>query len=64
MLRPDIFTGRDAHVAVETGSELTMGMTVEDFWRVGSAAPNVHYVHDGNPDAYYALLTECVGRLP
>jgi purine nucleosidase len=64
MLRPDIFTGRDAHVAVETASELTMGMTVVDFWRVGSAAPNVHFIHDGNADAYYALLTECVGRLP
>ena len=64
MLRPDIFTGRDVHVAVEIGSETTMGMTVVDFWRVGRAVPNVHYVHDGDAGAYYDLLTECVGRLP
>ncbi|MDA8252261.1 MAG: nucleoside hydrolase [Rhodospirillales bacterium] len=64
MLRPALFKGRDVHVAVETGSELTMGMTVVDFWRITGNAPNVHYVRDGDADGYYTLLTERVGRLP
>ena len=33
LLKPELF-GRDVNVAVETESELTMGMTVIDWWRV------------------------------
>lgn len=64
MLRPELFKGRDVHVAVEAGSELTMGMTVVDFWHVTDKAANAHYVRDGDAAGYYALLTERVGRLP
>lgn len=64
MLRPSLFRGRDVHVAIETQSELTMGMTVVDWWRVSGQPSNVHFVRDGDADGFYALLTERVGRLP
>ena len=32
LLRPDLYAGRDVNVEVETGSELTMGQTVIDWW--------------------------------
>jgi purine nucleosidase len=64
MLRPDLFKGRHVNVMVETGSDLTLGMTVVDYWRVTDRAPNVFYVRDGDAAGYYALLTERVGRLP
>ena len=64
MLRPGLFQGRDVHVAIEIGSELTMGMSVVDWWRITGLPANAHYVRDGDADGYYALLTERVGRLP
>jgi len=64
MLRPDLFKGRNVNVMVETGSELTLGMTVVDWWRVTERAPNAFYVRDGDAQGYYALLTERIARLP
>lgn len=32
LLAPGLYAGRDINLEVETGSELTMGMTVADWW--------------------------------
>ena len=32
LIRPEIYAGREVNVEVETGSELTMGQTVIDWW--------------------------------
>ncbi|OLP54773.1 nucleoside hydrolase [Rhizobium rhizosphaerae] len=64
MMAPDIFSGRRINVSVETGSELTLGMTAADWWGITERPKNVFYVRDGDPVAYYHLLTHCVGRLP
>ncbi len=64
MLRPDIFTGRQINVSVETGQNLATGMTVADWWGITDRHKNVFYVRDGDPDAYYDLLIECLGNLP
>lgn len=64
MLRPEIFEGREINVTVETEGRLTAGMTVADWWRITDRPHNAFWVRDGDPDAYYALLTECLGRLP
>ena len=34
LLKPDLFTGRHINVSIETASELTLGMTVADWWRI------------------------------
>jgi purine nucleosidase len=64
LLRPDLFEGRDINVTVETASELTMGMTVADYWRVTDRPANCHYLRSGDADGFYALLNERLARLP
>ncbi|MBV9221408.1 MAG: nucleoside hydrolase, partial [Methylobacteriaceae bacterium] len=64
MLKPALFRGRDINVTIETGSELTMGMTVADYWRITDRPRNVFYVRDGDPEGYYDVLAERLARLP
>lgn len=63
LLRPEIFGGRDCHVAVETSSELTMGQTVVDWWGVTGLAPNCKVITEVDADAFYALLLERLARI-
>ncbi|WP_206456372.1 nucleoside hydrolase [Aurantimonas marina] len=64
VLKPEIFAGRPVNVAIETASPLTRGMTVCDYWGVTDRAKNAVWVRSGDADAYFALLTERIGRLP
>jgi len=64
LLRPDLFTGRHINVEIETGSDLTLGMTVADWWRVTDRAPNALFLGDVDADGFFALLTERLARLP
>lgn len=64
VLRPEIFEGRSVNVAIETASPLTRGMTVCDYWGVTDRPKNAVWVRSGDSDAYFALLTERIGRLP
>ena len=63
LLAPHLFEGRYVNVEVETGSELTMGMTVADWWRVSGREPNAMFMGDLNADGFFALLTERLARL-
>ena len=63
LLQPDLFTGRHINVEVETGSALTLGMTVADWWRVTDRAPNATFMGDIDADGFFALLTDRLGRL-
>ncbi|QPZ91468.1 nucleoside hydrolase [Thioclava electrotropha] len=63
LLKPDLFTGRHINVEIETTSELTMGMTVTDWWRVTDRAPNAMFMGDLDADGFYKLLTERIARL-
>jgi purine nucleosidase len=64
LLRPELFEGRHCNVAVETASELTMGMTVADYWHVTGRVRNANYVRNGDAEGFYRLLTERLARLP
>ena len=64
LLRPGLFGGRDINVTVETASELTLGMTVADYWRVTQRPANVKFLRRVDADGFYALLTERLARLP
>jgi len=48
---------------VETGSELTMGMTVADWWGVTDRPANATFIGDLDADAFFTLLTDRLGRL-
>ena len=58
LLRPELFGGRHCNVEVETNSELTMGMTVVDWWHVTQRPRNVTVMRDVDADGFFALLTE------
>ena len=64
LLRPDLFSGRHINVEIETGSELTRGMTVADWWGVTDRAPNATFLGDVDADGFFDLLTERIARLP
>ncbi|PRY94918.1 purine nucleosidase [Hasllibacter halocynthiae] len=64
LLRPDLFTGREINVEIETESDLTRGMTVADWWGVTDRPPNALFLGDVDADAFYDLLAERIGRLP
>ena len=64
LLKPELFDGRFINVTIETASELTLGMTVADYWRVTGRAHNVHYMRTGDAEGFYDLLTERLKRLP
>ncbi|SMR72965.1 purine nucleosidase [Aliiroseovarius halocynthiae] len=63
LIRPDLFTGRNINVQIETQSELTMGMTVADWWGVTDHPPNATFIGDLDADGFFDLLTERIARL-
>lgn len=64
MLKPELFQGRHINVMIETASELTVGMTVADYWGVTNRPKNVNFLRSGDAEGFYALLTERLARLP
>ncbi|MDW4497610.1 nucleoside hydrolase [Sulfitobacter sp. D35] len=63
LIRPDLFSGRHVNVEIETGSDLTLGMTVADWWGVTDRAPNATFIGEIDADGFFALLTERLARL-
>jgi purine nucleosidase len=63
LINPKLFTGRYVNVEVETKSDLTLGMTVADWWRVSDREPNAMFIGDLDADGFFDLLTTRLGRL-
>ena len=63
LIKPELFGGRHCNVTVETASELTMGMTVADWWGVTKRPKNATYMRDIDHEGFFELLTERIGRL-
>jgi purine nucleosidase len=63
LLRPELFTGRDCNVRIETQSELTRGMTVIDWWAVTGLPVNAQVLRHIDSDGFFALLTERLAKL-
>lgn len=64
LLRPELFSGRHINVEIETRSELTMGMTVADWWGVTNRPANALFIRNVDAEGFYALLTERLAHLP
>lgn len=64
LLKPEIFEGKMVNVEVETNSELTIGMTVADYWDVMDKPKNVNFLMEADSDAFYKLICERLARLP
>jgi purine nucleosidase len=63
LLRPELFTSREVAVSIECESELTMGMTVIDWWRVTERKANATVCRGINADGFFALLSERIEKL-
>jgi purine nucleosidase len=63
LLHPELFTSRDVNVSIECESELTMGMTVIDWWRVTDRKANATVCRSINADGFFNLLTERLAKL-
>lgn len=63
LIDPELFTGRDINVEIETGSDLTLGMTVADWWGVTDRAANATFMGGIDADGFFSLLTERLARL-
>ncbi|HKK96900.1 MAG TPA: nucleoside hydrolase [Marivita sp.] len=63
LIDPNLFNGRHINVEIETTSDLTLGMTVADWWGVTDRPANATFMGDINADGFFALLTERLGRL-
>jgi purine nucleosidase len=63
LLKPELFTGRECNVSVETMSELTMGSTVIDWWQVSGRPHNALVMRDIDADGFFEMLTERLARL-
>ena len=63
LLQPGLFEGRHVNVEIEIRSELTMGMTVVDWWNVTDRAPNATYINQINADGFFSLILERLAQL-
>ncbi|MCL4135606.1 UNVERIFIED_CONTAM: hypothetical protein GTU68_033077 [Idotea baltica] len=63
LIQPDLFTGRHINVEIETHSDLTLGMTVADWWRVTDRSPNCMFMGDLDADGFFTLLTDRLATL-
>ena len=63
LLHPELFTGKLVNVTVETGSELTMGMTVADWWGMSSRPRNARWIRGVDADGFFDLLVDRLSRL-
>lgn len=64
LLKPELFTGRRCNVEIETGSELTLGMSVVDWWGVTQRPQNALVLGGIDADGYFKLITKRLGALP
>ena len=63
LIRPGLFSGRHINVEIETGSALTRGMTVADWWRVTDRPANAMFMGDLDAEGFFDLLTTRLARL-
>lgn len=63
LIKPELFSGRDCNVEVETASELTMGMTVIDWWGVTGRPKNAHVIGSVDADGFFDLIYNRLSKL-
>jgi len=63
LLAPELFSGREINVEIETHSDLTRGMTVADWWGVTDRPVNATFIGDVDADGFFSLLSERIARL-
>ncbi|NJO43510.1 MAG: nucleoside hydrolase [Cyanobacteria bacterium RU_5_0] len=62
LIQPDLFTGREFFVDVETTSDRTIGCTIVDLWQLTGKSPNVNVIQTVNVEKFYELLIDRLSR--
>jgi|TARA_B110000116_G_C16797351_1_gene567665 purine nucleosidase len=62
LIAPDLYDGRLINVEVEINSELTLGMTVVDWWSSTVRPKNVFYVNHVDADKFFDLIIDRLGK--
>lgn len=62
LLRPDLYSGRQINVEVETESQICVGQTVADWWGVTDRARNVNYIREVDHEGFFNLLVDRLAR--
>ena len=63
LLKPELFSGRECNVEIETTSDLTRGATVVDWWGGTDRAKNALVLRDVDADGFFELLTNRLQNL-
>jgi purine nucleosidase len=64
LLKPEYYSGKDINVEIELDSNLTLGMTVADWWQVTDKRKNVYFVKNVKRDLVLDLLITRLSDLP
>lgn len=64
LIEPGLFRGRACNVRIETESDLTLGMTVVDWWGITGLAPTALVMREVDADAFFDLIVDRIARLP
>jgi purine nucleosidase len=62
LLWPDLFTGRDCHVTVETASETGIGRSSIDWWGSQKRKPSAHVIGHVDAAGFYERLTASLAK--
>ena len=63
LLKPELFTGREVSMVVDTREGPTFGQTIADCYNTLNQPKNVFWVEGGDAQGFFDLLTSRLGRL-
>jgi purine nucleosidase len=63
MLKPELFSGRQINVAIDTREGIGFGQTVADWYGTLDQPKNVFWVENGDAQGFFDLLTDRLARL-
>jgi len=63
LLNPELFSGRQCNVSIETVSELTLGATVVDWWGITDLPKNALVMNNIDAQGFFDLMTERLALL-
>ena len=64
LLEPDYYSGKEINVDIELQSDLTLGMTVADWWEITDKPKNVYFVRNVNAGLVLEMLITRLRTLP
>lgn len=63
LLKPELFSGRQVNLAIDTREGLGFGQTVADWYGTLKQPQNVFWIANGDAQGFFDLLSERLGRL-